>query len=136
MNYNIALHIGSSFNGVTTSKHVTTSTNSETQAINGTLAASTSDSKSQNQQEPFVVYNYMESLPSFTNLKLDPRDHNSLEDVLPKLCLQNQNNKMAVEPEKEEVRTSASDRPDSSISLPIIDPSPKKASEQCQKSER
>ena len=128
--------IGSSFNGETTRKQVKTSTNTETQTIDGPLAASTSDSKSQNQQEPFVVYNYMESLPSFTNLKLDPRDHNSLEDALPKLCLQNPNNKMAVEPEKEEVGTPDSDRPDSSISLPIIDPSPKKVSEQCQKSER
>ena len=128
--------IGSSSNGEITRRLVTASTNTETQTIDGTPAASTSDSKSRNQQEPFVVYNYMESLPSFTNLKLDPRDHNSLEDALPKLCLQNQNNKMAVEPEKEEIGISDSDRPDSSISLPIIDPSPKEASEQCQKSER
>ena len=62
-------------------------------------------SQQQNQaDEPFVVYNYMESLPSFTNLKLDPTSKDqSLEEVLPKLCLQQQQNenKIAIKEETE-----------------------------------
>ena len=43
----------------------------------------------------------MESLPSFTNLKLDPTSKDqSLEEVLPKLCLQQNENKIAIKEEE------------------------------------
>ena len=77
-------------------RSVSISNNTQNEAdIKNSYTTTTTINPRQNQaDEPFVVYNYMESLPSFTNLKLDPRDHNSLEDALPKLCLQNPNKKL------------------------------------------
>ena len=78
----------------------------------------------QNQAEQaFVVYNYMESLPSFTNLKLDPTSakDQSLEEVLPKLgssymrepklCLQQNENKIAIKEAETEGNNKVSPSP-------------------------
>ena len=88
-------------------RSVSISNNTQNEAdIKNSYTTTTTINPRQNQaDEPFVVYNYMESLPSFTNLKLDPTSKDqSLEEVLPKLCLQQQQNenKIAIKEEETE----------------------------------
>ena len=91
-------------------RSVSISNNTQNEAdIKNSYTTTTTINPRQNQaDEPFVVYNYMESLPSFTNLKLDPTSakDQSLEEDLPKLCLQQQQqqheNKIAIKEEETE----------------------------------
>ena len=90
---------------------ISNNTQNETDVKNSYTTTTTINPRQNQADEPFVVYNYMESLPSFTNLKLDPTSKDqSLEEVLPKLCLQQQQNenKIAIKEETEGNKVSPS----------------------------
>ena len=87
---------------------ISNNTQNEADIKNSYITTTTINPRQNQADEPFVVYNYMESLPSFTNLKLDPTSakDQSLEEDLPKLCLQQQQqqheNKIAIKEEETE----------------------------------